>query len=235
MQSSTLGLTLFLASFAYAGVDAVDAAAQLGQRPADEYIQRMDNPARVERIRVPEVVEALGLQPGDVVADIGSGAGIFSVAMGKAVGPTGTVYAVDIDQAMIDHVVERGKSEGLSNVRGVLGEYGDPKLPAQDVDLAFLHDTLHMIELRQAYLIALAKYLKPDGRIVVIEREIDQVENWMWLKRSDVDTWMAALSFYPVERPDFLGTQWFTIYQRPYGDSSLLKGNQGLPLDASQP
>jgi ubiquinone/menaquinone biosynthesis C-methylase UbiE len=189
----------------------------------------MDNPSRVERIRVGEVVEAIHLEVGDVVADIGSGAGAFSVPMAQAIGPTGVLYAVDIDQAMIDHVVQRAEGEGLTNVRGVLGEYADPKLPTRDVDVAFLHDTLHMIELRQAYINALATYLKPDGRIVVIEREADQVENWMWLKRSDVDTWMAALSFYPVERPDFLGTQWFTIYQRPYGDSSLLSGNPGLP------
>ena len=208
---------------------ASEASAQLGQRPADQYIQAMDNPNRVERIRVADVVEAIRLEPGDIVADIGSGSGVFSIPMAQAIGPTGTLYAVDIDQGMIDYVLERAGGEGLANVRGVLGEYGDPKLPARDVDVAFLHDTLHMIELRQAYINALATYLEPDGRIVVIEREADQVQNWMWLRQSDVDTWMAALSFYPVERPDFLGNQWFTIYQRPYGDSELLRGNPGVP------
>ena len=213
-----------------AAVAVADASAQLGQRPADQYVRAMDNPNRVERIRVADVVEALGLQPGDVVADIGSGAGTFSIPMAQAIGPTGVLYSVDIDQEMIDFVVNRSREEGLTNVRGVLGEYGDPKLPTRDVDVAFLHDTLHMIELRQAYINALATYLKPDGRIVVIEREPEQVRNWMWLRRSDVDTWMAALSFYPAERMDFLENRWFVIYQRPYGDSMLLRpGNRGQP------
>lgn len=197
------------------GVGFSEASAQLGQRPADEYIARMDRPERVANLHVDEVVERLQLSPGDIVADIGSGSGAFSIPMARAIGPTGVLYPVDIDQEMLNFVAERAAGEGLRNVRTVLGEYDDPKLPANDVDVVFLHRTLHMIEHRQAYLNAAARYLKPDGRIAIIEAEQEDVRNWMWLRRSDVDSWMAAISFYPAERFGVFDNRWFVVYQRP--------------------
>src|SRR5262249_14075631 len=158
--------------------------------------------------------------------DIGSGSGVFSIPMAKAIGPNGTLYAVDIDQAMLDHVAGRAKEHGVTNVRTVLGEYDDPKLPVKNVDVAFFHRVLHMIEHRQAYLNATAPYLKPDGRIVIIDKNPEQSpESWMWLKQSDVDTWMAALSFYPAETFSVFSDRYFVSYQRPYGNSVLLKKN----------
>ena len=83
------------------------------------------------------VIQKLGLKPGDIVADIGSGAGTFSIPMAKAIAPNGILYAVDIDQKMLDYVADRAKKEGVTNLRTVLGEYDDPKLPVKDVDVAF--------------------------------------------------------------------------------------------------
>jgi ubiquinone/menaquinone biosynthesis C-methylase UbiE len=94
----------------------------------------------------------------------------------------------------------------------------------KDVDVAFFHRVLHMIEHRQAYLNATAKYLKPDGRIVVIDKNReDSPDSWMWLQQSDVDTWMAAISFYPAEHFSVFDDRYFVSYQRPYGNSVLLK------------
>lgn len=200
----------------------VSAWAQLQQKPADEYIKMMDRPDRV--LKVNEVVEKLKLKPGDIVADIGSGSGVFSIPMAKAIAPNGILYAVDIDQKMLDYVVERGKKEGVTNIKAVLGEYDDPKLPVKDIGVAFFHRVLHMIEHRQAYLNATAKYMKPDGRIVIIDKNReDSPDSWMWLNQSDVDTWMAALSFYPAEKFAVFDDRYFVVYQRPYGDSILLK------------
>ena len=195
--------------------------AQLQQKPADEYIKMMDRPDRV--LKINEVVDRLKLKPGDIVADIGSGSGVFSIPMAKAIAPNGILYAVDIDQKMLDYVVERGKKEGVTNIKAVLGEYDDPKLPVKDVDVAFFHRVLHMIEHRQAYVNSTAKYMKPDGRIVVIDKNPEDSENCMWLRQSDVDTWMAALSFYPAEKYSVFDDRYFVVYQRPYGNSVLLK------------
>ncbi len=198
------------------------AAAQLMQMPADKYIAKMNDPER--HLKVNEVIAKLGLKPGDIVADIGSGSGSFSIPFAKAVAPNGVVYAVDIDQKMLDYVAKRAKEAGVTNLRTVLGGYDDPKLPVKDVDLAFFHRVLHMIEHRELYLDNTVKYLKPDGRVVIIDRNPDQnPENWMWLKESDVDTWMAAISFYPIEHVNLFRDRYFVVYQRPAGNSVLIK------------
>ena len=195
---------------------------QLAQSPAEKYIAAMDNPHRV--LKVDEVIAKLELKPGDIVADIGSGSGAFSIPMAKAIAPNGILYAVDIDQAMLDHVAARAKEAGVSNVRTVLGEYDDPKLPVKTVDVAFFHRVLHMIEHRQVYLNDTAKYLKSDGRVVVIDKNrLNSPESWMWLNQSDVDTWMAAIGFYPAQQFAVFDDRYFVSYQRPYGKSILLK------------
>lgn len=209
------------------GVGLASAFAQLGQRPAEEYIKGMERPVRVASLRADEVIKKLELKSGDVVADVGAGAGAFSIPMARAVGPNGTLYAVDIDQGMLDYVSERAKKEGVANVRTVLGEYDDPKLPVKTIDVAFFHRVLHMIEHRQAYVNATAKYLKPDGRIVIIDQNPEDVDDWMWLKQSDVDTWMAAISFYPAQKFGVYDDRYFVVYQRPYGNSVLLKKRSG--------
>ena len=198
------------------------ASAQLAQSPADKYIAAMDRPDRV--LRIDEVIQKLKLKPGDIVADIGSGSGVFSIPMAKAIAPNGILYAVDIDQKMLDFVAERARKEGVTNLRTVLGEYDDPKLPVKNVDVAYFHRVLHMIEHRQAYLNATVTYLKPDGRVVVIDKNReDSPDSWMWLNQSDVDTWMAAISFYPAEKFAVFDDRYFVSYQRPYGNSILLK------------
>jgi precorrin-6B methylase 2 len=203
-------------------VGLVPAAAQLMQLPADKYIAKMNDPER--HLKINDVIAKLGLKPGDIVADIGSGSGSFSIPMARAIAPNGILYAVDIDQKMLDYVSKRAKEAGVTNLRTVLGGYDDPKLPVKDVDVAFFHRVLHMIEHREIYLDATAKYLKPDGRIVIIDRNPEQSpENWMWLKEGDVDTWMAAISFYPIDHFGLFRDRYFVVYQRPAGNSVLIK------------
>jgi ubiquinone/menaquinone biosynthesis C-methylase UbiE len=204
--------------------EAANAYAQLAQAPAEKYIETMNRLERGIEAKIPQVIEKLRLKPGDVVADIGSGSGSFSIPMAKAVAPNGILYAVDIDPKMLDYVAERAKKEGVTNLRTVLGVADDPKLPVKNVDVAFFHRVLHMIEHRQNYVNDTAQYLKPDGRIVIIDKNPEQSPNsWMWLKQSDVDTWMAAIAFYPAETFNVFADRYFVSYQRPYGNSVLLQ------------
>lgn len=214
---------LCLACAVLLGFGFESAFAQLKQRPAKDYIESMEKPGRLVTLKVDEVIEKLQLKPGDVVADIGSGSGSYSVPMARAIGPNGTLYAVDIDQEMLDFVSEKASKDGVENVRTVLGEYNDPKLPVNDVDVAFMHRVLHMIENRQAYINSIVKYLKPDGRIVIIDKNREGANSWMWLNQSDVDTWMAAISFYPAQRFGLFDDRYFVVYQRPYGKSMILE------------
>lgn len=211
----SLTITSVLAMWPSAG------SAQLMQLPAKEYIAKMNAPGRDLKVKV--VIAKLRLKPGDIVADIGSGSGSFSIPMAKAIAPNGTLYAVDIDPKMLAYVSQRAKKNGVTNLRTVLGKYDDPELPVKDVDVAFFHRSLHMIEHREAYLDNVAKYLKPDGRIAIIDKNPqDNPYNWMWLKQSYVDIWMSAIGFYQIHHFGVYDDRYFVVYQRPYGDSTLV-------------
>jgi arsenite methyltransferase len=115
------------------------------------------------------VIQSLQIRPGDRIADIGSGSGYFVFALAQAVGPEGKVYAVDVDAAMNDRVAERAKKERTVNVEVILAKPDDPRLPSAGVDLIFSSNTYHHIDNRIGYLTNLRKYLRPNGRIAIVE------------------------------------------------------------------
>jgi SAM-dependent methyltransferase len=212
---------------------APDAFAQLGSEgEVEEEIARREMPQRVADMKIDEVIKLLELKPGDIVADIGAGTGVFARPFAKAIGPTGVVYAVEIEQALLDEIDKRAKAAKVANIRPVLGEFNDPKLPSKDVDVVFFHRVLHHIERRAAYLDTVARYLKPAGRIVIIEKPKN--DDWMWMKRDHIDGWMAAIGFYPVD--DFSSIykdKFFVVYERPYEGSKLLKKKTPAPTGAA--
>ena len=106
--------------------------AQQAQRTPEEYAKFLEGAERVARMQVPRVVQALGVTPGMKVADIGSGSGLFTRPIAKATAP-GVVYAVDIDQALLNIVARSAKDAGLSNIRTVLGAAGDPTCPSMSI------------------------------------------------------------------------------------------------------
>ena len=197
-----------------------DARAQLAPRKADEWVTTLEGPQRIATQKVDQVLSKLGLKPGMVIADIGAGSGLFSRPLAKAVAPSGRVYAVDIQQDLLDYINKRDKEENIRNIQTVLGEFNDPKLPSRDVDLAFINDVLHHIENRAAYLKALGGYIKRDGRIAIIEMNKDDPNTphknqpELLVSREQILQWMSDAGFKLVqEHPDlFPGTKWFLVF-----------------------
>ena len=184
------------------------------RRDAEEYIKLLESERRIEGLQVDRVVEALKLKSGRKVADLGSGSGLFTRPIAKQVGPKGTVYAIDIDPKLLEHVDKTAKNMGLTNVRTILGAEDDPKLP-EPVDLIAIIDTLHHIGNQPTYLKGLKKYLRKKGRIAVI----DFSKTWpaghesMVYKLDDLEKWMKDAGFKRVAQFDFLDNDFFVIYQ----------------------
>ncbi len=153
-------------------------SADLQDRHADPK-RRVDwllNPSRDEAFRPDEVVAALALKPGEVVADIGSGPGYFTLRFARAVAPDGRVYGVDIEPHFLEELGRFAALSGLSNVVPVLTAPDSPSLPPASIDLAFLSSVYRHITDRPQYLGRLRPCLKPGGRVAILE----------WRKASEV-------------------------------------------------
>jgi SAM-dependent methyltransferase len=114
-------------------------------------------------------LDALDLQPGSTVADIGAGSGYMSVRLARRVGETGRVYAEDIQPQMIDLLKQRLQREKVANVIPVLGTYDDPKLPPAAIDLMLLVDVYHEFSDPVKMLAGMRAALKSGGRLVLLE------------------------------------------------------------------
>jgi ubiquinone/menaquinone biosynthesis C-methylase UbiE len=136
---------------------------------ADDWVPMFDDPKRDEWQQPDRVVAALALAPGMTVADIGAGTGYFEKRLATAVGPGGTVIAVDIEPDMVRYLRERAQREGTPNVEARLGAAADPKLAPASVDRILVVDTWHHIADRVAYAKKLAAALKPGGFVVVVD------------------------------------------------------------------
>jgi ubiquinone/menaquinone biosynthesis C-methylase UbiE len=172
-----------------------------------------------EKEEQPEAaLDAIGIQPGMVVGDVGAGTGYISVKVARRVGPTGRVYAEEVQPEMLDHVRENSTDAHLSNIEPILGSETDPRLPAGKLDLILLIDVYHEFAQPQKMLQALRRSLKPDGRLVLLEyRKEDpsipiQPDHKMSI--ADVETEVQAEGFRLDKLIDTLPRQHLFIFRK---------------------
>ena len=193
-------------------------ALQLGGRPADEWAITLESGRRLAGLEIDAVVARIGLQPGDVVADVGAGTGVFSVSLARAVGPTGTVLAGEIDPGFLPMIEQKAVDAGVENIQTVLGEFEDPKLPRRDLDVAFFHDVIHHIDAREAYLQTVATYMAPGGRVVVVDYHGghpnaphgDQPE--LQITLAEVREWMLLAGYEMTQEFDLFEEKFFVVF-----------------------
>ncbi len=221
MTMPTLGFCVALA--AVAGVAGVHAQQQPGAKP-DHMQHRFDDPAKFAKSfddpardgwQMPaRVIDALGLKGGMAVADIGAGTGYFSMRLAK-VSPALTVYAVDIEPAMVDHLKHRAAGEQLANVIPTLAAASSPKLP-KPVDVVLIVDTYHHVGDRVAYFRNLRQSLTPSGRVAIVDFRKDAPDGPPAEFRftvEQIEAEMKAAGYQLEARHDFLPRQHFLIFR----------------------
>jgi cyclopropane fatty-acyl-phospholipid synthase-like methyltransferase len=209
----TIGVALLLAWIAYVGL----AAEQLASRSPEEWIKTLDAPDRVAALKVNEVIARLKISPGQTVADLGAGTGAFTVPLAAAVGPSGRVYAVEIQRGLVDHISRKVAEAKAANVQVLLAKPQDPELPGP-VDLLFMNDVLHHIEDRPGYLTQVVRYLKPGARFAVIEPTPEQSphrgEPKLIVSKEQAGEMLKVAGLSAIEEVKFFANKWFVIYGR---------------------
>jgi predicted methyltransferase len=182
---------------------------------AEKWAHVFDDPERDAWQKPHQVIQALGLRPDAVIADIGAGTGYFAVRFANMV-PAGKVYAVDVEPDMVRYLAERAKKEKRANLVAVKGAAGDPRLP-EKADLVVLVDAYHHIGQRERYFRALAGSLKPGGRIAVIDFRMDSPSGPPKSARvapERVKSELAAAGYALAEEHGFLPRQYFLVFTR---------------------
>lgn len=176
----------------------------------------MNDPARDSWQKPKQVVERLDIQPGARVADLGAGGGYFTWYLAAAVGPQGKVYAVEIDDTALAIIEKEMKSRGVRNVVPIRAESGDAKLP-EPVDLVFSCDTYHHMQDRIAYFQSLARYLKPDGKVAILDFHAEGFFSGLLghgTTKQEVRREMESAGYRLAAEYDFIDRQHFQIFSR---------------------
>jgi SAM-dependent methyltransferase len=143
-----------------------------GQQPPQLFppvdLGLLERPDRVLWQKPDQIMDAVNVADASTVADVGAGAGWFTIRLAQRVGPKGHVYAQDLQRLMLDAIKRRVQREGLQNVETRLAVGTDPSLPAKALDAILMVDAYQEVENRVVYLRNLAKALKPTGRIGIV-------------------------------------------------------------------
>ena len=181
------------------------------------YIALLDDPARDAYQNPHEVIAALNLKPGEVIADIGAGSGYFTFRLARHLEDAGRVYAVDVSPDMIVHLNRRIRDLQLKNVVTILAAPDDPLLADASIDRFFICDTWHHIGDHPRYLALLKKMLKPGGQVVMIDFKKAQTPVGppmeMRIDRADLVKEMETNGFRVAAEHTFLPHQYFLVFK----------------------
>jgi ubiquinone/menaquinone biosynthesis C-methylase UbiE len=181
-------------------------------------IEWLDRREREQEEHPAQVLDALALHPGEVVADLGAGSGYFTFRMAPKVGPAGKVLAVEIQKEMLNTLRERAAALKATNVEVVQGTEVDPNLPASSVDLVLIVDVYHEIAYPFEVMSKVCDALKPGGRVVFVEYRkedpavpIKEVHK-MSVKQLDME--MAAIGLTRVRTVETLPLQHIVFFEK---------------------
>ncbi len=174
----------------------------------ERFVKQFENQGRDVYAKREAIARAVGPRPGEAVADIGAGTGLFTQLFAQRVGSKGRVYAVDIGPAFLKYIAEQAKKQGHERiVETVLNTQDSTKLPAGSIDAAFLCDTYHHFEHPQAMLASIHRALRPGGRLIIVDFDLRKgasqfVKHRARAPKEAYFREIAAAGFKLVERQD---------------------------------
>jgi ubiquinone/menaquinone biosynthesis C-methylase UbiE len=181
------------------------------------YIAHLEDPRRDTYQKPQEVITALNIKEGEVIADIGAGSGYFTFRLAHSVGETGCVYAVDVSPDMILHLNRRVRDFNLRNVVTILCAPDDPLLADASVDRVFICDTWHHISGHAKYLALLKRMLKPGGQVIMVDFKKTKTPVGppmeIRIARGDLVREMEANGFQLAAEHTFLEYQYFLVFK----------------------
>ena len=166
-----------------------------------------------------QILEALELRQGQNVADVGAGGGYFCIRFAEAVKRKGEVYAVDTNPRFLKFIKNSAKEQGLNNVKTILIVGEDLALPERSLDLVFIRNVCHHLTNRVEYFRKLSRFLKPEGRVAIVEYKHAKPFTFRgmfghYVLRETIIEEMKEAGYRVKQEFDFLPEQSFTIFSK---------------------
>ncbi len=187
-----------------------------------EFVGKFEVESREVFTRRNEILAACQIQPGQTVADIGAGTGLFTRFFSEAVGTDGRVIAVDIAQKFLDHILQTSREAERRNVETLLCRADSTELPPDSVDVAFICNTYHHFEFPHKTMASLYRAMKPGGRVILIDfRRVEgQSTDWVLSHvRAGQDVFEGEIThagFRKVrEDRELLKENYFVVFEKP--------------------
>ncbi len=159
-----------------------------------------------------KIMDAIGVKSGMTIGEAGAGRGYFTFPLAHRVADKGIVYANDIWLPGLETIKNRAEREGIGNIKTVEGQADDPMFPVMNLDMSIMVYVLHEIKLQVPFLTNLKKYLKKDGMLVIIERNVNE-------DKSHIPSFLNSSQVLELAREsgyDHIRTETFLPYDNIY-------------------
>ena len=199
-----------------------------------EFVGRFEVESREVFARRKEIVAACQIQPGQTVADIGTGTGLFTRIFSDAVGKEGHVIAVEITQKFLDHIQARSREAGQRNVETLLCKTDSTELRPESVDVAFICDTYHHFEFPLKTMASVHRALKPGGRVVLVDFRRIEGKSSDWVLSHvragqevvEAEIGQSGLQKSYEER-ELLKENYFVVFEKPAAANTVAEQRPG--------